>query len=210
MAKHWRDCIEAGQELGNALLSYSGEDTVVYGLPRGGAIVAAEVARVLGGELGLVIARKIGHPGHAEYAIGAVTETGRPVLNETEAPSVNQEWLEKEIDRQRKEAKRRRILYLEDYHAPEPAGKAAIIVDDGIATGYTMRAAINELRQKSAAQIIVAAPVAPQDAVADIMAEADEVVVLHVEKGWFGAVGRYYDYFEQVEDEEVVGALHDF
>src|SRR3990167_9858296 len=103
----WSDRVEAGQELARALMKYKDKDVVVYGLPRGGVVVAAEVARALNAPLDLIIARKIGHPHNPEYAIGAVTETGQPVLNESETSTLDQKWLQKTIAEQRTEAKRR-------------------------------------------------------------------------------------------------------
>lgn len=206
----WRDRVEAGQELAEALAGYRGKRAVVYGLPRGGVVVAAEVARGLGLPLDLVIARKIGHPHHAEYAIGAVTEKGRPVLNEDEATSLDPAWLKRAIAEQRAEARRRRQLYLHGRKSHPAKDKIAILVDDGIATGLTLRAAIAGLKTEKPAKIIVAVPVAPDDSAAEIEDEADELVCLLRKKDFLGAVGSYYEYFEQTEDNEVMDILSEF
>ena len=208
--KRWRDRIEAGQELAKALADYKDKPVVVYGLPRGGVVVAAEVARALNAPLDLIIARKIGHPFHPEYAIGAVTETGQPVLNESETSTLDQKWLQKTIAEQRTEAKRRRELYLEGKELTPLHGKTAILVDDGIATGLTFRVAIEELKSKKPAKIVVAVPVAPDDSAAEIEAEVDEFICLLREKYYLGAVGTYYEYFEQTEDDEVIDILSEF
>lgn len=206
----WRDRAEAGQELGKALIQYKDKDVVVYGLPRGGVVVAAEVARALNAPLDLIIARKIGHPFHPEYAIGAVTEHGQTVLNEAEISNLETDWLKQAIAEQRAEAKRRRELYLEDKAPVSVADKTAILVDDGIATGLTFRAAIEELKSRKPARIVLAVPVAPDDSAAEIETEVDEFIALRREKYFAGAVGNYYDYFEQTEDNEVIDILSEF
>ncbi|MBI2589246.1 phosphoribosyl transferase [Candidatus Saccharibacteria bacterium] len=206
----WRDRAEAGQELAGALMKYKDRNAVVYGLPRGGVVVAAEVAHALNAPLDLIIARKIGHPAHAEYAIAAVTEDSEPVVNEAEVASIGKDWFERALKEQRVEAKRRRELYLGGRRHISPKGKIAIVVDDGIATGLTLQAAIKSLKPRRPAKIVVAVPVAPDDTVAEIEAEVDEMVCLHKEKDFFGAVGSYYQFFEQVEDSEVIDLLQEF
>lgn len=208
--RRWRDRIEAGQELAKALIEYKDKPVIVYGLPRGGVVVAAEVARALNAPLDLIIARKIGHPFHPEYAIGAVTETGQPVLNAAETVSIDKKWLETTIKQEREEAKRRREVYLLGQPAHSAKHKTAILVDDGIATGLTFKAATEELKSKQPAKIVVAVPVAPDDSAAEIEAEVDELVCLLREKYYLGAVGAYYEYFEQTEDNEVIDILSEF
>lgn len=206
----WRDRVEAGQELAQALSKYRDKAAVVYGLPRGGVVVAVEVARQLGLPLDLAIARKIGHPSHEEYAIGAVTETGEPVLNEAETAVIDRAWLKRTIAKQRAEAERRRQLYLRSRPSHNPKGKTAILVDDGVATGMTLRAAIVEIKALQPAKIVVAVPVAPDDTAAEIENEVDEFIALLREKDFMGAVGNYYERFEQTEDEEVIELLDEF
>ena len=199
----FRDRQDAGRRLGTALAGF--ECAVVLGLPRGGVPVAAEVARQLGVHLGIVVARKVGHPGNPEYAIGAVTEDGVTALNEDEAALVDREWLNKEIDRQREEARRRRATYAPGEQL-DVADHTVIIVDDGIATGYTVLAAIRSVRAREPARIVVAAPVAPPRTIERLRQEADEVVVLHAPEDLF-AIGAYYEDFSPVSDRTVKALL---
>ncbi len=201
--------MEAGRELAQKLKIYRDSHAVVYALPRGGVVVGAEVARELGVPLDLVIARKIGHPSHAEYAIAAVTETGQPVVNEFELLQVSEEWFDRELDRQRTEAKRRREKYFGDLPHTKATHRTAIIIDDGIATGLTLKAAIVRIKDENPAKIVVAVPVTPDDTAAELEKLVDEFVCLHREQGFFGAVGSYYRYFDQTADDEVVNLLHE-
>jgi|SRR5579871_818265 len=206
--RKWRDRGEAGQELAEALAEYEDEEAIVYGLPRGGVVLAAEVAKALGAPLSLIIPRKIGHRFNPEYAIGAVTEKGEVILNEGEITDRDRPWVEKEVTAQRREAARRRQLYLEGRQPPDPKGKIAIIVDDGVATGYTLRAAISDIKLRRPAKIVVTVPVIPEDTADDIEHDHDvELVALKREDHFMGAVGNYYEYFEQVEDTEVIDLL---
>jgi predicted phosphoribosyltransferase len=193
---------EAGKELAAKLTKYQNQ-AVVYALPRGGVVVGAEIAKKLSVPLDLIIARKIGHPYNSEYAIGAVTETGDPIWNEEELKSISGQWQKSQIELARTEAKRRRIKYLGDKPAFSVKNKTAIIVDDGIATGLTMIAAIAELRKRQPKKVIVAVPVAPKDTTEKIANLCDEVVVLHNPSSGFWAIGNYYQDFNQVEDQEV-------
>ena len=204
----WRDRTEAGQELSEALASYKNKKAVVYGLPRGGVVLAAEVARALNAPLDIIAARKIGHPYNPEYAVGAVTETGQLVANEAEVSDLPKNWLESEVKRQTAEALRRRKLYKNQHLSAE--GKIAIVVDDGIATGLTLKAAIKQLKTEKPAKIVVAVPVAPDDTAAEIEAEVDQLIALRRETGWFGAVGNFYERFEEVTDDDVIDILAEF
>lgn len=206
----WRDRAEAGQELAKVLKKYKDKEVIVYGLPRGGVVVAAEVAHGLNAPLDLIIARKIGHPSFEEYAIAAVTQDGEAVVNESEVASVDKWWFEKALKEQVAEAKRRSALYLAGRKHVPLKGKIAIVVDDGIATGLTLKAAIKSLKVHQPAKIVVAVPVAPDDMLAEIKNEVDEMVVLHQEKNYFGGVGGFYQYFDQVEDNEVIDILNEF
>jgi len=204
----WRDRGEAGQELAEAVEEYEDEDVIVYGLPRGGVVLAAEVAKALGAPLSLIIPRKIGHRFNPEYAVGAVTEHGEACLNKAEITDKDKQWVDREIERQRREAARRRQLYLEGKEPLNAKGKTAIIVDDGVATGYTLRAAIAEIKTHKPQKIIVAVPVIPEDTAHDIEHDHDvELMALKREDHFMGAVGNYYEYFEQVEDAEVIDLL---
>jgi putative phosphoribosyl transferase len=206
----FRDRSDAGRKLAEALVPrVRGEDAIIYPLPRGGVPLGIEIARVLHMPVDLIIPRKIGHPYNPEYAIGAVTEHGDPVINALEVERVDPTWYQTELAAQREEARRRRERYL-GTRAPLPVeGKTAILVDDGIATGLTMRAAIAEARQRHAARIVVAIPVAPKDTYDALAREVDAVVAVAVEAYYLGAVGAYYDRFEQLTDDEVVRMLED-
>ena len=209
MALQFKDRKDAGERLAVALERFRSEDPVVFGLPRGGVVVAAEVARSLGAPLDIVVARKIGHPGNEEYAIGAVTDDGEAVFNERDAKFVPKEWLEKETAREREEAVRRRALYAGGRGTTDLTGKTAILVDDGIATGHTVRAAVRALRKRNPARLVVAAPVAPARSVRSLAEGADEVVVLERPDEFF-AISMFYTEFEPVSDSEVVALMREF
>lgn len=203
----FKDRIEAGQLLAQRLLRYRGKDAIVYALPRGGVVLGFEIAQFLHLPLDLVIARKIGHPDNPEYAVCAVTEEGEPFCDEDARAMLDPSWLEIEIKKEREEAKRRRITYLKDQEHYSPKNKTAIVVDDGIATGLTLRAALRSLRREQPKELLVAVPVAPHELVNILRAEADKVVVLKDEQEYLGAVGAYYQNFPQVSDEEVMELL---
>lgn len=196
---------DAGGRLAKALSKYKGGDAVVYALPRGGVVTGYEIARELKLPLDIISVRKIGHPMAPEYAIGAVLESGEKILNETETATVDQKWLKEEITRERKEAERRGLVYREGRKPTAIAGKIAIIVDDGIATGLTMRLAVRFAKAQDPEKIIVAVPVAPEESMRAIQGEgADEVVTLLPPEEFLGSVGAHYISFEQTEDDEVI------
>lgn len=199
----FQDRAEAGKLLSKQLQSELKDlkHTLLYALPRGGVVVASEIAKGLKLPLDLVITRKIGHPYNAEYAIAAVGASGEPVLNEIETSRLDHNWLMHEIARQRTEIKRRRNAYR--IAKAKPKGKRAILVDDGIATGLTMKAAVAELRKVGAKEIMIAVPVGPPDTFAELEQVADKVIALHVPRFFLGAIGNYYQEFDQVSDGEV-------
>lgn len=205
----FRNRPEAGKKLAGLLTKYKDGEVVIYALPRGGVPVAKEIARELHGPLDLLLIRKIGHPFNPEYALGAVSEAGRLFVNERELEFVDQKWLAAAVETQKREAQRRRQVYLKNKAPVDPRGKIAIIVDDGMATGSTMLVAIRELRQKGPAKIVVAVPVSPQEAAELIQQEADEFVSPLVPEYFLGAIGAYYEDFAQVSDEEVIALLED-
>ena len=196
---------EAGRELAESLQQYAGE-AVVFALPRGGVETAVEVAHELDAPLGLLVARKIGHPSNPEYAVCAVTETGPLVCDDVELANLDPLWLSQAEQSGRAEAKRRRELYLADRSTVSARDRVAIVVDDGIATGLSMRAAVADLQKQRPSRLIVAVPVAPRDAVHELLDLADEVVVLKG-GGYLGSVGAYYDSFPQLTDEDVIDLL---
>jgi len=196
--------------LAKALAKYKNEEVVVYALPRGGVITAVSVAKELKAPLDIIIVRKIGHPNNPEYAIGVVAEDRAQLLNEDELSTVDKHWLEAEIEKEKKEAKRRRELYLEGKAPVEASGKIAILVDDGIATGLTARLGILELKALHPKKIVVAVPVISIEAAKVIESEADELIILENPEEFLGAVGAHYLDFDQVSDEEVLSILRKY
>jgi putative phosphoribosyl transferase len=208
MVNRFKDRAEAGRKLADALdKKYAGEEGVVYPLPRGGIPLGLEIARRLNMPIDLVIPRKIGHPFNPEYAICAVCENGGMVCNEWEVSQVDPAWFEQRLKSERKEARRRRERYLGGRGSLPVTGKVAILVDDGIATGLTMRAAIRDLRHRNPARIVVAIPVSPKDTAALLKPEVDELVALDIPDFYLGAVGAYYMDFPQITDDQVVEFL---
>ena len=203
----FRDRKDAGRRLAEALSRYKDEPVVVYALPRGGVVLGVEVAHLLKAPLDLIVVRKIGHPLSPEYAIGAVAEDGYIVTNPDETGSLDQQWLRNAALAEWKEAQRRRRVFLGDRRPVPVNGKTAIVVDDGLATGLTMRAAIHEIRERNPRAIVVAVPVAAYDTAKEIRAQVDDLIVLHIPDGLFGAIGAFYLDFDQVSDEEVVALM---
>jgi putative phosphoribosyl transferase len=201
------DRVDAGRRLAEALGHLQGEDVVVLGVPRGGVEVAAEVARSRGWPLDIVIPRKVGAPTNPELGLGAVAP-GVRVLDERmiRQLGVSDEYLEREIADQEAEIRRRTETYRGDRPPVEVAGKVAVVVDDGVATGGTSAAALRWAREQGASRVVLAVPVAPREAVARLSKEADEVVCLATPDPFF-AVGQWYEAFPQTSDREVVALL---
>lgn len=204
----FEDRAHAGQLLARELARYAEPDVLVLALPRGGVPVGAEIARALKAELDVVIPRKIGAPGDPELAIGAVSGNGAVILNEelVRVLGVPEAYIREAAARERVEIRRRSLLYRGRQPAPRVKGRTVIVVDDGIATGYTMLAALRGVRQEGPAMLVAAVPVAPPDSIAKLEAEADEVVALSTPSHFF-AVGQFYQDFSQVTDEEVQAIL---
>lgn len=202
----FRNRIEAGQKLAVLLKNNINSEVVVYALPRGGVILGAEIAKSLNAPLDLIITRKIGHPRQKEYAIGAVAENGHSIFDKESASDVSEDYLIAEADKQKAEARRRREVYLGNRKPISAKGKTAIIADDGIATGLTMKAAIKELKLHfEPEKIIVAIPVIPKEFALELeQNEGVEVAALFADKSFLGSVGSYYKEFPAVEDEEVI------
>ncbi len=204
----YQDRRHAGETLADELAARRYEDIRLFAVPRGGVIVAAPVADRLGVGIDILVTRKIGHPANPEVAIGAVMADGTAVLDEEliRAYAVPQEYLDRAITREFAEIERRMIAYTGSAATPDIAGRAAVIVDDGIATGYTIRAAIAWLKTLGPAKIVVAVPVAPPETVAEIAGDIDEIVC-PLQPAAFMAVGQYYRDFPQTSDEEVLAVL---
>lgn len=206
----FRNRHDAGQLLAEVLRAHIRRPAIVYALPRGGVPVAAEIARICELPLDLVIARKVGHPMQPEYAVCAVPETGEPVCNADERRRLDPAWLEQRIAAERAEARRRRERYAGGQPRPLATGKDAVVVDDGIATGLSMEAALSEIRADRPARLIVAVPVAPPDTVTRFRGLCDEVLAVDVPEYFLGAVGAYYTDFRQLTDEDVIEELARF
>ncbi len=207
----FKDRKDAGKKLAEMLFHYRDkQDTIVLGLPRGGVTVAYEIAKTLNLPLDLLIVRKIGFPGNPELAIGALSETGALTLNEEIIATygVSRDYLAKESERQKEEIARRKVLYRGGEGLPALAGKSVILVDDGIATGATVKAAIRSLKQEKLGKLILALPVASPEAELTLRRMVDEWICLQAPSG-FMAVGSYYYNFTQVEDEEVIAMLNE-
>ena len=196
---------EAGRRLAEKLEQYAGrDDVIVLGLPRGGVPVAYEVAQRLRVPLDVFIVRKLGVPGFEELALGAIASGGVRVLNDDVVralPNANQ-LIESITARETAELERREQAYRDGRPAPELPGRTVILVDDGLATGATMRAAVAALRQLGAARIVVAVPVGAADTCRELKEEVDETVCTMAPE-WFQAVGQFYEDFSQTSDEEV-------
>jgi putative phosphoribosyl transferase len=205
----FRDRYQAGRVLAKRLAGYAGKpDVLVLGLPRGGVPVAAEVARELSAPLDVFLVRKLGVPGQEELAMGAIANGGIQVLN----PSVVDAFLippaliEAAARRERREIERRQKLYRRDKPPPRIEGRTILLVDDGLATGSTVRAAIAALRQQSPSKLVVAVPVASPDVCADIGRLVDEMVCEATPEP-FWAVGQFYEDFSPTTDDEVRALL---
>jgi len=207
-AVQFRDRRDAGERLGARLAALRGQDVVVLALPRGGVPVAFEVARALSAPLDVLVARKLGAPGNPEYALGAVAEGGALVLDPEALleADVGGAELARLVEAETAEISRRVRAYRGDRPLPEVAGRVVVLVDDGIATGRTARAALRALRARGPARLVLAAPVAAASTAAALRKEADEVVCL-LEPDHFFAVGTWYEAFAQTTDSEVLELL---
>lgn len=204
----FRDRMEAGRRLGERLRQFRASSPVILGLPRGGVSVAAEVARALEAPLDVLVVRKLGVPWHPELGFGAIGESGVTVVDEefVAMARIRPSEMEDVIRAEGAELERRVRLYRGDRSPVPLQGRTVIVVDDGIATGVTVRAAIEVLRRRGAGHVVLAVPVAPPRAVEALRSLADEMVVLKWEEAFF-AVGQFYDEFPQVTDEEVTRVL---
>ena len=208
-AVFFKDRIDGGQKLAGFLDYYKDRDVVIYALPRGGVVVAAEIAKALHAPFDLIITRKISHPDQPEYAVGAVAENGHVIFNKEAISDINEIYLTSEVEAQKREAQRRRKLYLSGRKPVSCKGKIAVLVDDGIATGLTIKAAIKELRlHYKPKQIIVAVPVIPRDFADGLEAEGIKVVAVITTRDFLGSIGAYYENFPQVTDEEVIRLMN--
>ena len=206
----FEDRAEAGKRLAGALLQYKAQHPVVLALPRGGVPVAAEVAAALGAPLDLILVRKIGVPGQVELAMGAVVDGGTPITvrndDVIQMAGVSEAEFAEIRDRELAEIERRRQRYIGTRARVALEGRVVIVIDDGIATGATTRAALQATRLRKPKMLVLAVPVGPSDTIAAMRAEADIVICLETYEN-FGAIGFYYEDFRQITDREVAAFL---
>ena len=209
----FKDRSDAGRKLAKALAGYKQAQPVVLALPRGGVPVAAEVCAALKAPLDLILVRKVGVPFQPELAMGAVVDGATPVIVRNEdviqAANIDEAEFNAICDAELSEIERRRQLYLGDRDRVEVAGNTAIVIDDGIATGATMRAALQAIRARRPQKLVLAVPVAPTTTLAELRCEADDIICLE-DYEVFGAIGIYYANFRQVSDQEVTDILKQF
>ena len=204
----FRDRADAAEQLARVLAQSGVVDPVVLGIPRGGVVISDIVARRLGAEHGVVVARKLGAPTQPELAIGAVTARGGTYIDASIASmsGATEQYIAEERLRQMEEARRREAAFDGD-RTPPVSGRNVIVIDDGVATGATAIAAIRSVKAQGARRVIFAIPVGPTHTVAQLRQEADDVVCLSIEAEFY-AVGQFYDDFRPIEDAEVDALLH--
>lgn len=203
----FRDRQEAATRLALALAAWKGRNPLVVAIPRGAVGMARIIANALGGDFDIVLVRKLAAPGNPELAVGSVDESGwRHVAPHASLYGATPEWIEQQVHEQMEVMQQRRARYAPASQPLDAAGRVVIAVDDGVATGATMIAALHSLRERHPAQLVCAVPVATPEALQRLRQHADEVVCLHTPQD-FDAVGRFYQHFPQVDDAEVMALL---
>jgi putative phosphoribosyl transferase len=209
----FRDRSDAGRRLAKALSEYKGRNAVVLAFPRGGVPVAAEVAAALDAPLDLILVRKIGVPTQPELAMGAVVDGAAPIVVRNdeviELSGTTADEFDAACTRELAEIERRRQLYIGERPRAEITGQVVIVIDDGIATGATTRAALQAIRNRKPKELVLAVPVAPPDTITQLRREVDALICLETPE-LFGAIGYFYRDFRQVSDQEVVAILKRF
>lgn len=203
--------LEAGKLLGLEIKRFQYNDPVVLGIPRGGMVIANEIAKVLGADLDIILTHKLGAPANSEFAIGSVGENGEVFINEDTVKylGITSDYIMSEKERQLELIKQRLSTFREIHSKVSLEGKTAIVTDDGVATGSTMQAALWNIRQENPKEIIVALPVGPEETLQRLTKDADKVICLRV-PSLLQAIGQYYAHFEQVEDGEVLEILNEY
>ena len=204
------DRIDAGKRLASVLKDFTSKNGIVLAIPRGGVVVGFEIAKALNLQLDVIIPRKIGSPENPELGIGAVAEDGTTILDNQliKYLAVSKEYIAIETQRQKHEIGRRLKLYRQDASYPNIKGLDVIVVDDGIATGSTMKAALTSVRNRGASSVTVAVPVGPPSTIEELNELADRVVCLYTPE-YFQAIGEFYTDFSQTPDEEVIKLLRE-
>jgi putative phosphoribosyl transferase len=199
---------DAGKRLASALKNLSRKKGIVLAIPRGGVVIGYVITKTLNLPLDVIIPRKIGSPKNPELAIGAVAEDGTTILDQKliKYLGVSREYIKEELERQKQEINRRLKFYRQDTSYPNLKGLDVIVVDDGIATGSTMKAALASVKNRGAASITVAVPVGPPSTIEELQKMADLVICLYTPE-FFQAIGEFYEDFSQTSDEEVIGLL---
>ncbi len=207
----FRDRVDAGRRLAEHLEKYRGEPGLVLALPRGGVVVGAEVAAALNFPLDVIVVRKVGAPGNPEFGIGAVAETGDYEISEEVVRElwIPRSYVERAVQAELEEVRRRVRLYREGRPLPPVEGRTVILVDDGVATGHTIRVGAIAVRRLNPKLVVIAVPVAPPEAIPRLQAVADDVICLATPEP-FLAVGRFYQRFEQIPDSQVIEILKSF
>ncbi len=205
---YFSDRVGAGKRLASALKGFASKNGVVLAIPRGGVVVGYEIAKALGLPLDVIIPHKIGAPDNPELAIGAVTEDGTAILDENLITymGVSREYIKEESEQQKQEIQRRLKMYRQNTAYPNLKGLDVIVVDDGIATGSTMKAALASVKNRGAASVTVAVPVGPPSTIKELKKQADRVVCLYTPE-YFQAIGQFYNDFGQTTDAEVIQLL---
>jgi predicted phosphoribosyltransferase len=201
---------DAGRRLATALADYKSKRPVILALPRGGVPVAAEIAAALDAPLDLILVRKIGVPAQPELAMGAVVDGVQPIVIRNEdvvrLAGVSASEYRKRCEAELTEIERRRARYLQGRQPVELKGRVVIVVDDGVATGATVRAALTALRNRGPKELVLAVPVAPAETIRQLRREVDRLICLAAPK-WFAAIGYFYEDFRQVSDDKVIALL---
>jgi len=205
---YFSDRVEAGKRLASALRDFAGKNGIVLAIPRGGVVVGYEIAKALSLPLDVIIPRKIGAPDNPELAIGAMTEDGTIILDDNLITyiGVQRDYIKAESERQKHEIERRLKLYRQNEPYPSLKGLDVVIVDDGIATGSTMKAALASVKNRGASTVTVAVPVGPPSTIKELKKQAARVVCLYTPE-YFQAIGQFYTDFNQTTDEEVIQLL---